>query len=334
MNDRLRRLWPALCTPCLLVAINLFTLHSVRAIVIAAESTESSQGSTAEIIAAGAELKKIADGFEFTEGPASDREGNVYFTDQPNDRIVVWHANTGRVDDWLKPAGRSNGMYFDSEGNLLVCADEQNQLWSISPDKRSTVLIEKYESKLLNGPNDLWVHPTGDIYFTDPLYVRPYWKRESTSQQDGQHLYRWNKASNTVHRVANDFRQPNGIVGTPDGKILYVADIGAGKTFRYMIQSDGSLSDKVLFCELGSDGMTLDEQGNVYLTGRGVTVFNRDGKQIEQIAVPERWTANVTFGGSDHQMLFITASRAVYGLQMTVRGAAPVWDRPQAKLKN
>ena len=102
----------------------------------------------------------------------------------------------------------------------------------------------------------------------------------------------------TLRRVADDLKQPNGIIGTPDGKTLYVADIGARKTYAYDIQPDGTLAGKRLFCEMGSDGMTIDNEGNVYLTGKGVTVFDRTGKQIEQIAVPEGWTANVCFGGA------------------------------------
>ena len=120
--------------------------------------------------------------------------------------------------------------------------------------------------------------------------------------------------------MIDDLRQPNGIIGTPDGKLLYVADIGASKTCRYRIQTDGSLKEKSLFCELGSDGMTIDSQGNIYLTGKGVSVFDSAGKKIEHIEVPEGWTANVCFGGKDRQMLFITASKSLYGLRMSVHG--------------
>jgi gluconolactonase len=116
--------------------------------------------------------------------------------------------------------------------------------------------------------------------------------------------------------------QPNGIIGTPDGKTLYVSDIRAGQTFAYDIQQDGSLANKRLFCKLGSDGMTIDDQGDVYLTGKGVTVFDKTGKQIEHVAVPEDWTGNVCFSGRDRQTLFITASKGIYALKMTVKGAA------------
>ncbi len=274
-----------------------------------------------KIIAPGATLEKLGGGFEFTEGPAADKDGNVYFTDQPNDRIVKWDAANGTSSDWLKPCGRSNGTYFDKDGNLIACADEKNELWSIAADKKVTALVKDFGGKLLNGPNDLWIRPDGAIYFTDPLYKRPYWTRDPAMQQDGQHVYFLPANRKNLKPVATDLKQPNGIIGTPDSKALYVADIGAGKTYAYDIQSDGSLTNKRLFCELGSDGMTLDNDGNVYLTGRGVTVFDKSGAQIEHIDVPEPWTANITFGGKDRRLLFITASKSVYGLKMRVGGA-------------
>jgi gluconolactonase len=124
----------------------------------------------------------------------------------------------------------------------------------------------------------------------------------------------------SLTRVIDDMKQPNGIIGTPDGKLLYVADIGGNKTYRYRIQPDGSLQEKHLFCEMGSDGMTIDSQGNLYLTGKGVMVFDPAGKQIEHIEVLEKWTANVCFGGKDRQTLFITASKSFYSLRMRVNG--------------
>ena len=290
-------------------------------LTLLAASAITSPAADSRIIAPGAELKKLAGEYAFTEGPAVDRDGNIYFTDQPNDRIVKWTAADGSVEDWLKPAGRSNGTYFDQAGNLIACADEKNELWSIAPDKKVTVLLKDFGGKLMNGPNDLWIRPDGGIYFTDPLYARDYWKRDKAMQQDGQHVYFLAKGAQVPVRVATDLKQPNGIIGTPDGKTLYVADIGARKTYAYDVQTDGSLAGKRLFCELGSDGMTLDAEGNVYLTGRGVTVFDKSGKQIEQIPVPEGWTANVTFGGKDRKLLFITASKGIYGLKMKVAGA-------------
>lgn len=273
------------------------------------------------LLAPGSRIEKLGGGYEFTEGPSADREGNVFFTDQPNDRIVRWDATTGTFSDWLKPAGRANGTYFDARGNLLACADEKNELWSISPQKQVTILIRDLGGKRLNGPNDLWIRPDGGLYFTDPLYARPYWKRNPASELSGQHVYFVPAGGGTPQPVITDFKQPNGLIGTPDGKTLYVADIGAGKTWRYAVQPDGTLRDKHLFCELGSDGMTLDSEGNVYLTGKGVTVFNPEGRQIEHFNIPEGWTANVTFGGKNRDLLFVTAGKSVYGARLRVKGA-------------
>jgi gluconolactonase len=272
------------------------------------------------VIASGATLQRLQGTYEFTEGPANDGQGNVYFTDQPNDRIMKWNID-GTVEEWMKPCGRSNGMAFDKKGNLITCADDKNELWSIAPDKTITVLIKTFKGKLMNGPNDVWIRPDGGMYITDPLYVRPYWHRPSKMQQTGQHVYFLSPDRKTMTQETDDLQVPNGIIGTPEGRFLYVGDLGLQKTFRYRIQPDGKLASKQLFCNLGSDGMTMDENGNVYLSGKGVTVFDKTGNQIEHIDIPEPWVGHVAFGGKDHHMLFITASKSIYGLQMKVRGA-------------
>lgn len=275
------------------------------------------------IIAPGAKLEKLADGFSFTEGPAADKYGNVYFTDQPNDRILKWSVD-GKLSTFRESTGRANGMYFDNEGNLLSCSDMDNQIWSIDMNGGHIVLAAGFEGKRLNGPNDLWVHPNGGIYFTDPLYKRDYWTRDPGMQQDGEHVYYLPPGAGPagkIVKVADDLEKPNGIVGSPDGKHLYVADIKANRTYVYDISADGSLMNKRLFAPLGSDGMTIDEEGNVYLTGKGVTVFDSRGERIEHIPVDANWTANVCFGGKDMKTLFITASQYLYALRMNVKGA-------------
>ena len=292
-------------TPALVVLLSLAPV-----LVAAAEG----------VLAPGAKVERLAGGFKFTEGPAADKEGNVYFTDQPEDRIHKWSVSDERVTTFLSPSGRANGTYFDKDGNLLTCSDEENQLWSVTPDGKTTVLVKDFGGKALNGPNDLWIRPDGALYFTDPLYPRPYWKRAPAMQQDGQHVYFLSADRKDVKRVASDLKQPNGIIGTADGKTLYVADIGAGKTYAYAVEADGSLTGKRLFCGLGSDGMTIDSEGNVYLTGKGVTVFDKTGKQIDHLDIPEPWTANVTFGGKDRDLLFITASTSLYGAKLRVKG--------------
>jgi len=194
-----------------------------------------------KIIAPGAMLQKLAGEFSFTEGPASDLEGNVFFTDQPNDRIMKWSVE-GKLSTFMQPCGRANGLSFDRKGNLWACADEKNELWRIGPKTNVTVVLTNYQGKLFNGPNDVWIAPRGVIYFTDPYYQRPYWKR-GTKEMD-ECVYRVSSDLKKVSRVIDDLKQPNGIIGAPDGKTLYVADIGAGKTYRYRIDVDGSLAEK------------------------------------------------------------------------------------------
>lgn len=272
-----------------------------------------------EILKPGASLVKLAGEFSFTEGPAADKAGNVYFTDQPNDRIMKW-STKGVLSTFMQPSGRSNGMFFDSKDNLWSCADEKNEIWRIKPGEKPEVIALEYEGKLMNGPNDLWVSPEGNIFFTDPFYRRSWWKH-SEMPQDKQCVYFLSADRKVLKRVEEELLQPNGIVGTPDGKTLYVADIKANKTWSYTINPDGSLSDKKLFCELGSDGMTIDSKGNIYLTGKGVTVFDKTGKKLGNIAVPENWSANVCFGGKDRKTLFITASKGLYSISTRYKGA-------------
>src|SRR3954454_8805280 len=231
------------------------------------------------LIAPGARLAKLAEGFKFTEGPAADAKGKVYFTDQPNDRILMWGTD-GKLTTFMEPCGRSNGLCFGPDGRLWACAGEKNELWTIDvATKKHTVVVKDYQGKRLNGPNDVWVRPDGGLYFTDPFYKRDYWKR-GPKEQDTEGVYSRTADGKTLTRVVADMKQPNGIIGTPDGKTLYVADIGANKTYSYSVKPDGSLEKKQLFCELGSDGMTVDAEGNVYLTGRGVTAVDKAGKKL------------------------------------------------------
>jgi len=280
----------------------------------------STSGTRPRVVTTGATLEKLAGGFDFTEGATCDAEGNLFFTDQPNNRILKWSVD-GRLSTFLQPAGRANGMCFDPGGYLIACADERNELWSIAPDGTVSVLAGEYGGKRLNGPNDVWVRPDGAIYFTDPFYERSWWTHD-TMPQDGQHVYFLSAHRLELVRVIDDLAKPNGIIGTPDGKMLYVADISAGRTYRYDIAPDGSLAGKALAVDQGSDGMTLDDEGNLYLTGDGVGIFDQAGRQIERILVPdERWTANVSFGGKGRQMLFITASTGLYAVATRVTGA-------------
>jgi gluconolactonase len=193
---------------------------------------------TGDVIAPGAALVKLAEGFTFTEGPAVDWPGNIFFTDQPNNRIYKWGIDQ-KLSIFLEPSGRANGQYFDRNGNLLACADEKGELWQITPSGQVSVLVNNFDGKLLNGPNDLWVRPDNALYFTDPYYYRSYWPASRTMEQEVQGVYFLSSDRRNLTRVISDLIQPNGIIGTPDGKTLYVADIDGNLTFAYNIHPDG-----------------------------------------------------------------------------------------------
>jgi gluconolactonase len=271
-----------------------------------------------KVVKQGASLIQVSKQFSFTEGPAVDKEGNIFFTDQPNDKIWEYDIN-GKLSLFMDKTGRSNGMYFDKKGNLIACADEKNELWSISPDKNVKVMTKDFNGIRLNGPNDLWIDPKGGIYFTDPYYQRDYWERKKPDMKE-QSVYYLAKGQTEAIVMDSTLMQPNGIVGTPDGKYLYIADIRANKTYKYEIKEGGKLMNRVLFVNQGSDGMTLDNQGNLYITGRGVTIYDINGKKMGNIPVPSKWVGNICFGGKDRTTLFITASESVYTLQMQVKG--------------
>jgi len=264
-------------------------------------------------------LKLISKQFSFTEGPAVNKKGDVYFTDQPNNKIWKFSAE-GELSLFKDNAGRSNGLYFDSKGELLSCADEHNELWSISKSGKVKVLLSDVEGRKLNGPNDLWPDSKGGIYFTDPYYQRDYWTRKKPEIEGEKVYYLPAGKGAKVRAVAADFVRPNGIVGSADGKYLYVADRQRNKTYRFTIEANGDLSSQTQIIDEGSDGMTLDNRGNFYLTGKGVSIYSPAGVLIGHIDVKEPWTSNVCFGGKNRTDLFITASTAIYTIPMQVKG--------------
>ncbi len=266
-----------------------------------------------ELTAPGAKVEQLADGFSFTEGPARDVQGNIYFTDIPNGSIHKWSLD-GNLSTFRENSGGANGLFFDRSGNLLACEGGNRRVTSIAPDGQVTVLADSYGGKKLNSPNDLWIDPKGGVYFSDPRYGS-----QDGLDQDGFHVYYLPPDRKQLLRVTDNLVKPNGVIGTADGKLLYVADAGDGKTYVYHIQKDGKLVDRKLIAPVGSDGMTLDEQGNLYLTRNAIHVYSPDGKKLAEIDVPEA-PSNVCFGGADRRTLFITARKGLYSIRMKVAG--------------
>ena len=278
------------------------------------------------LTASGAAVVKLADGFAFTEGPAANSSGDVYFVDDPNNKIHFWSVAEKKLSTFIDESAHANGMYVDKNDILYVCEGGTGSVVSYTPSGKRTVVANKFEDRHFNKPNDLWVDTKGGIYFTDPVYGQNY-----HVVQSGEHVYYIFPDRSKVIRVIEvsgkegEFVKPNGIVGTPDGKFLYVADIGGKMVYRYAIQPDGTLMDKHPFAPFAVDGMTIDEKGNVYLTAMNVpenvlVIYNPEGKEVERILVPER-PANVCFGGKDFKTLFITARKSLYAVEMNVKGA-------------
>ena len=290
-------------------------LRSLGLLLTTALVAWPSAGRAADLVAPGAKPAKLAGGFKFTEGPAVAANGDVYFTDIPNNRIHKWSVADKKLSTFAEETNGANGLYFADDGSLYACQGNAKRVVAYTPDGSDTSsLAKRYDGKKFNKPNDLWIDAKGGIYFSDPNYGN------KELSQDGMHVYYIQPGGEEVVRVADGFKTPNGLIGTPDGSTLYIADIGDGKIYRYVIQEDGSLKDKKSFCESGSDGMTLDQHGNVYLTSGTVKVFNPKGEQIADLKFPES-PANVVFGGKELKKLYVTARTGFYSLDMAVTGA-------------
>jgi gluconolactonase len=269
------------------------------------------------VIASGATLTRLASGLHFTEGPAADAAGNVYFSDITGDTIYQWTV-ANQLSVFRANSGGANGLAFDRSGNLLACEGDNGRLVSISPLGNVTVLAGTYAGQRYNEPNDLWIDSTGGVYFTDPVFLG------HSAVQGGEHVYYLAPDRSTVTRVVSDLVRPNGLVGTPDGRTLYIADWGASKVFRYNVNANGTLANKTAFASVRCDGMTMDAEGNLYFTENAVLVYDSRGNMIEQISIAERPT-NVEFGGSDRKTLFITTDAgSLYSIRMRVQGVATV----------
>ncbi len=278
------------------------------------KNTHKARSDSIEIISP---LEKLATDFKFTEGPAVDKDGNVYFSDIPNSKIWIW-----TTEDTLKlfraNSNGSNGLYFDKDQNLLACEGYAGQISLTTPEGDYITIASEYDGKPFNSTNDLWPDKKGGVYFTDPQYGGNL----DSLNQGGMHVFYLHLGHENISRVCSDLNRPNGIVGTPDGKTLYVSDRGAGKTYQYKINDDGSLTDKSLIIDEGSDGMTLDQNGNIYITTKDksqIDIFTKDGELIKTIDIPESPT-NVCFGGKGRDKLYITARTSLYRIGLNMKG--------------
>jgi len=260
----------------------------------------------------GANVTIIADGFDFAEGPAANSLGELFFSDLQASKIYRLD-DKGRPSVFLNNSGGANGLFFDRSGNLIACQGDLGRVVSISEQQDITVLADTYQGKPFTKPNDLWIDSEGGIYFSDPAYgTKPV--------QDGEHVYYINADRTSTTRVIDDMVRPNGLIGLPNGHILYVADHGAGKIYAYDIIAPGILAGKRLFVSKACDGMTIDRFGNVYITNEdSALVYNPAGQLIEQIIAGGQVT-NVCFGGLGVSTLYITSTRALYAIEMQVGG--------------
>ncbi len=288
-------------------------------ICLSLSATAWSQNS--RLIRAGAEVIEIQTGFGFLEGPVADDRGNLFFTDIDNNRIHRLDQQ-GTIAVIYEPSNHANGLALDWNGELLICEQSGQRLTSLDGQGNLKVLVEAHDGEPFNSPNDLWLHRNGSIYFTDPRYRYP----AGEPSQPGEYVYYLSPDRHTLMPVLTDLPKPNGIVGTEDGAQLYVASTELQKVFRYDINKDFTLSNRIEFADQGSDGMTLDERGNLYLTWAGkVSIYSPAGELLEEITVPQN-PANVGFGGPNGRTLFITARSGLYSLWMNVASSRGFLD--------
>ncbi len=275
------------------------------------------RGTAESLVAEGAQVEQLHGGFEFVEGPVADAHGNVFFSDIPKNLIYKWSTD-GKLSVARENSGGANGLTFDRDGNLFACEGSAQRITSMDADGNVSVIVERYKGKRLNSPNDLWIDAKGGFYFTDPRYQFG----EYPVEQDGEHVYYVSPDRSEIIRVVDDMKKPNGIMGSLDGTKLYVADT-TGKVFVFDVHDDATLGPKKEFAPQGSDGVTMDDRGNLYLTWiAGVTIYSPEGEKLEVIKVPEM-PANAGFGGPDGKTLFITARTGLYAIQMNVKGRPP-----------
>lgn len=283
------------------------------------------------IIPPDAQLQRVYQGATFAEGPAADAAGDVYFSDCPNNRILVYRPATGETAIWQEPSARANGMNFDAQGRLVVCCDGKDggarTVRRYEHDGSITTLASHYQGKKLNAPNDLCFDNEGRIYFTDPRYGY-----KDDLEQDCMAVYRI-EHDGTLTRVIDDAEMPNGILMTPDNRTIYLVDHnpapgGARTLLAYAVDEQGDWQRRGLFHDFGTgyggDGMALDVAGNIYLTAgegelAGIHIFAASGEKVGFIPTGEI-PGNCTFGGPDLCTLYIAASSSLYAIRLKLPG--------------
>ncbi|WP_310820961.1 SMP-30/gluconolactonase/LRE family protein [Stratiformator vulcanicus] len=277
-----------------------------------AVSAEIDEIELSDLVDSDSRVVKLAGGFRFTEGPASDGEGGVYFVDTPPKALHHWSHN-GKLQRYWRGDEFAIGGLSARDGQLVGCSGRAHGVFDLSEKGRAKLLVDQFEGRPLCGNNDIWLAPDGSVYFTDQ------YPRKGDSTQDGGYVYRLSPDRTNLQRVTEDLWRPNGIVGSADGKSLFVAVPRQKSVFRYDIDSDGMLSNRKTAADHPSDGLTLDERGNLYVTWKTVRIYSPTGRFIGDIEVPEA-PSNVTFGGPDGKTLFITARTGLYSIHMRVRG--------------
>ncbi|TWU02621.1 SMP-30/gluconolactonase/LRE family protein [Stieleria varia] len=322
MKNHMKRTLFLLTLVCL-CSVNLGGLQTSAADPPNAKSDEGK--AAAETIQPIGNVEKVHDGFAFTEGPAWEPSGTLYFSDIPNTTIHRLAADD-TLSVFTKQSAHTNGMLLTADGRLLACQMDGQVVAYDTESGKATVLAKEYDGKRFNAPNDLVLDASGGIYFTDPLFRAP-----TPLPQTIQAVY-YIAADGTVSRVTQDIAAPNGIGLSPDGKHLYVCPSQQAEMLVYDVSGPGKLSQPRTFCavkqpvgmkDTGADGIVLDEQGNVYITTHiGVQIFSPGGDAVGLVEFPEQ-PANVTFGGADRKTMYVTARTGLYRVAMPIAGLKP-----------
>jgi len=244
----------------------------------------------------------IGDNLQFAEGPAF-LNGYLYFSDIVAGKIYLWSEAAG-LQLFMENMAGPNGLYFDNNGNLLVCEGAEKRIVSVNAGREVTVITDKFSNAPYNEPNDIWISREGNIYFSDPVFT-------GTLTQAGENVYCVLASTGEVIKVIDDLVKPNGIIGNSAGTMLYVADYGDSKIYQYSILPDGTLSDKKLFAGIQADGLSIDSDGNIYAASSDVMVYNSDGQFVKAIQIPGTIT-NICVVEDNGKTAFITTHNAVY----------------------